>query len=466
MDPQTTAASGGNYVFQNVYRGLFRYNSQKGLVKEGASQCRRKAMSLVCELNPEHRWSNGERIKAADYVAAFRRLVAPTTKSPQVEMVLTLKNARAIWKGKMPPEKLGVEAVNENTLRFDFAEPDPEFEYKLINPALAPWPPTGILEREKSPEMLFSGPYKISEWKPGHYVHLVPNHGYKLPAAEARPELEAVFIDSDSTALRLYEAGKLAFLRRLPSGEIPRFRNSPEFLQVPLARVEYIGFGPDLTSRKSLREALSHALDFAGFQKLFDTRSPPGCPAIPVKFLDRVECISFDAKKARASLAKKRIPKLQFYYSSMGGDDMNRGAEWLQAQWKKNLNVSVELVSEEQLVFLNRLRTRPPPIFRKAIGLNRPTCLAALENFSQDNPENYLHFSDKKFEHLLQVLRVQKSAAAKKKACRKASEYLTSTARLIPMGEPYFTMLMKQKFQGWDINELNQLDLTDLVVRD
>lgn len=312
--------------------------------------------------------------------------------------------------------------------------------------------------------MLFSGPYKISAWKPGHWVKLSPNKEYKLPSEEKRPELEGLFLESDSTALRLYEAGKLDFLRRLPAGEIPRFKDSKEFLQVPLARVEYIGFGPELADYPGVRAALAHSIDFDGFKKLFDTRSPVGCPAVPAKFLDRTECLKFSPKRAKAEIAKyKTYPKLKFFYSAMGGEDLNRGAEWLQAQWKKNLGTRVDLVSEEQLVYLNHLRSKAPPIFRKAVALGRPTCLAALEHFSKDNPENYIKLKDEKFEKLLSSLRNSKTEAERKVACRKASEYLNSTARIIPMGEPVFTMLMKQKFKGWDINELNQLDLTNLV---
>ena len=34
LDPQTTAGNSGNYVFHNIYRGLFRYHSRRGLIKE------------------------------------------------------------------------------------------------------------------------------------------------------------------------------------------------------------------------------------------------------------------------------------------------------------------------------------------------------------------------------------------------------------------------------------------------
>src|SRR6185312_1673184 len=150
LDPRKTSANSGNYLFQNIYRGLYRYHGQRGLILEGAESCKRAKLQLLCKLNPKHRWSNGEPIVAEDYVRSFRRLANPELGSPQHELVLSLRNARRILAGEIKPEKLGVVAVDARTLRFEFAEEDPEFEYKLINVATTPWPKSGLPEREQA----------------------------------------------------------------------------------------------------------------------------------------------------------------------------------------------------------------------------------------------------------------------------------------------------------------------------
>jgi ABC-type oligopeptide transport system substrate-binding subunit len=225
-----------------------------------------------------------------------------------------------------------------------------------------------------------------------------------------------------------------------------------------------MGFGPQLTDHPHLREALSRALDYDGFLKLFDTKTSIGCPGVPSKFLDRVTCLKYSPEKARAALKlDKDTPKLEFNFSRAGGDDMARGAEWFQGQWKKNLNLTVELNAEEQAVYLRILKLNTPVIFRKGVGLDRPTCLAAMELFTKDHPENYIKLNDPEFDKLVKHLRDEKTEHGRKVACRKASEYLTSTHRILPLGEMFFTMLVNPKFTGWDLNELNHLDLTDLA---
>jgi ABC-type oligopeptide transport system substrate-binding subunit len=191
LDPQTSASASGNYLVHNIYRGLYRLDAFKGLVLEGAKSCRRKSRTLRCELLPR-KWSTGEAVTAMDYVRAFRRLADPDNKSPQSELLRTLKNWREVWSGKLAPEKLGVSAPAERVLLIEFANDDPEFEYKLSVSALSPYPPKGYPPREEAASLSVNGPYKIAEWKKGSWVRLVPNPEYK-DGNPKRPAVEALF---------------------------------------------------------------------------------------------------------------------------------------------------------------------------------------------------------------------------------------------------------------------------------
>jgi oligopeptide transport system substrate-binding protein len=356
---------------------------------------------------------------------------------------------------------LGIEALSDSKLEFVFSENDPEFEYKLIHPALSPLPPGGYLPPAKSAKQICSGPYRIAEWTRKSHVRLEPNAHY--PSAHRRPAVEAWFVDDDTTALRLYESDKLDFLRRLTATEIPRYKKSPQFHQIPMARFDYVGFGPELRDQGKLREALSEGIDFKSFLKIFDTQSPPGCPSLPARMLDRVHCQKPDFKKARTLLKELKKPiSLEFHFSQMGGDDIARQAEWFQGQWKDHLGLKIGLIPAEQGLYVRRLRADPPAVFRKGVSLDRPTCTAALEIFLKDNPENYLKLDDKKYERLVRETREAKTASLKKTACRRAVDYLMDRHLLIPLGEMYFTVLAKPRFAGWDLNELNQLDLSEL----
>src|SRR5262245_5937889 len=165
LDPQLSSSPMSNYLLANLYRGLLKYSDDKGLVGDGAKECRRQKGQVICELRAERKWSDGTPITAEDYVAAFRRLVNPETGSPQADVLFTVKNAKLIWRKEAPVTKLGVYADSPTTLRIELEGEDLEFEYRLIHPALSPLPPGGYGDRKNAAKQIVSGPYKIGEWK-------------------------------------------------------------------------------------------------------------------------------------------------------------------------------------------------------------------------------------------------------------------------------------------------------------
>lgn len=461
MDPQMTMSASGNYLFHALYRGLYRYHDVKGLIPDGARDCKRQGSTVVCALQPDGKWSNGSNITASDYVSAFRRLIDPGMASPQADILFTVKNGRAIWRKEKPASELGVVAEGDHVLKIELEEADPEFEYKLIHPALAPLPPGGYRKKEEALFQITSGPYVMAEWQSGGWIKLKNNINYYVK--KSRPMVQMFFVENDATALSMFETKKLSFLRRVAAGEIPRMRRKPGFKQYPVARFDYLGFGPQLENAPEMREALVKSVDFPGFKKLFDTMTPPGCPSLPARFMDRVKCQEFDPKKAQKLMASSpsATPK-EYKFSKMGGDDIARAAEWFQGQWKKNLGLKIEIKGEEQSVYLRELRIKPPAIFRKGVSMDRPTCLGAIEIFTKGHPENYIRLDDPEYDKLVTEVGLAKNESDRKVACRKAVEHLLATNRLIPLGEMYFTTMARPDFSGWSLNSLNQLDLTDL----
>src|SRR5262249_31372533 len=113
-------------------------------------------------------------------------------------------------------------------------------------------------------------------------------------------------------------------------------------------------------------------------------------------------------------------------------------------------------------MYIAKLKAAPPAAFRKGVGLDRPTCLAGLEVMSKDHPENYLRINDAKFESYLVKLRREANPNRARSLCTKAIRQLMDQHLFIPMGEMHFSMMVKPQFVGWEVNETNQLDLTDL----
>lgn len=462
LDPLKAHGSAGSYLYTNLFQGLYKINSESELVPMGAQDCTWKERELWCRLVRNKKWSNGDQVTAQHYLQAFRRLIDPKNKSPQAEALINLKNAEAIFAGKLKPENLGVKAPSRFELVFLFDRQDPEFLYKLSLPALAPVHSLPLPSRENAHLLPVNGPYKIANWEKGQKIVLIPNP--KFPDSEHRPEVEIFFIEDDSTALNLYESGRMNFLRRLVSDKIEDYKTRPDFHQFPVARFDYIGFGPKLKDQPELRKALALSLEYSQLRDMYKALGTPGCPSLPSRLQEKVHCHHFDREKAREIFKKTSFKdkRLTLAYSKMGGEDIQRGMEWAQFQWKKNLGLTLELRPQEQGYYLKQLQNHRFDLFRKGVGLDRPTCLAALEIFLPDHPENYLQLKDPEYQTLVQRLSQQSQPQAARKICSQAIELLINKAYLIPLGEIHFTMLARPDFKGWSVNEMNQLDLTHL----
>jgi oligopeptide transport system substrate-binding protein len=465
LDPATASGTSGSYLFQTLFRGLFRYNNHN-LIGDGAKRCHRLGLRLSCDLDSRFKWSDGTPVTSQDYVRAYRRLFDPDIKSVATELLLHLKNAHQIMKGEARLEDLGVSADGPLRLNFDFDSADPEFEYKLTHPALAPLHTLPIPDRSKAASLLVNGPYQIESWVKGQKIRLKPNPYFPKSGKDPLPTVEVYFVDDDSTALRMYESGRLSFLRRVGINDVEAYHDRKDFYQQPMARFDYIGFGPELKDEPALRKALSLALDYREMKRLLKTDGQPGCPALKPELFERYPCIRYqlsEAKKALSQVSAATLKKpLKIYFSKMGGDTHQTTFEWVQNQWLKNLGLKVELESQEQNVVTQTVKSGRAAIFRRGVGLDRPTCLAALDVFRTDGPENFIHFSNADFDKILDNWPLLKSDKARRHKCTQAAELLVRDYQMIPLGVVYFSYMAKPEFTGWSLNELNQLDLSQL----
>jgi oligopeptide transport system substrate-binding protein len=190
---------------------------------------------------------------------------------------------------------------------------------------------------------------------------------------------------------------------------------------------------------------------------------------LSLRLLDREHCIDFNLKKAKEAFGRVPIERqkkpLTLFFSQAGGDDLRRVGEWYQGQWKKNLGIEVRLESRESKTYLALLSEHPPEIFRKGFSLDRPSCEAAVEAFISGAPNNLIRQHSDKYDRGFEKLQAARTTADKKRHCGDLMEKLISNYRMIPQGRIHFSMLQNHRFEGWKINSLNQLDLTQLHLK-
>jgi len=177
LDPAHIRGSSGSYLFNNLYRGLYSYGNDK-LKPENIESCRwLSELKLSCTLKNKQ-WSNGEKIKAQDYIRTFRRLFNKNTKTYQTEHLLNIKNAKKILAGTAFPINLEVSSSKSNQIIFELVKPDSNFLNILASPSFSPTYSKNNYETNQTTATVTNGPYKVKKWIKGSYAVLTPNKYY------------------------------------------------------------------------------------------------------------------------------------------------------------------------------------------------------------------------------------------------------------------------------------------------
>lgn len=448
LDPSQQKGSGTMYLTNALHWPLFLSDIKTPFQPGVLNSCRWKTKKeLSCSLTKNIQWSNGQPIVAGDIKKTFEYFMDPKTQTQRKDLV---DNIRSI---KTPtPQSVHFELINE----------EPRFQERLTSPLLAPLYSLTIPKPEAGETLVTSGPYTIDKWELKHKVVLRPNAHFA--GHPARPFIEIYFIAEDTTALTLYQSGKLDFIRRLPTAFLKAYQNTPDLHLAPITRFDYLGFGPSLAQEPELRKILSRSLNYEEWKIILSARGRPGCFGIALDLIKSDPCIPFDETQVslwKEQLKTKALPKLEIYYSTLGGEDHKRSVEWLQSEWKKRLGITVTVQGLENSLFQKQILENPPSMFRYGVPLDHLSCANALKQLNR-NPNRPLPFKNDSFLRFAKQLAHQKPKQSEEALCTQALRTLIDESWLIPLGRIHFSLLAKPQWKGWRLTALNVLDLSRL----
>ena len=219
-------------------------------------------------------WSNGDPVTAQDFVYAWQRAVDPATASPYswfVELA-AIENASEIIAGEAEPDTLGVEAVDERTLKVTLTEPTPYFPDMTTHATLFPAHRATIEEHGADwtdPEnFVGNGAYVLEELVPNEYTRIVKSDSYWNAEDVILEEVTFHVVNEDNQALTRYLAGELDHLEPVPAGRFPELQDEypDQATVVPRLCSYYYALnqseqGPEALRDPRVRTALALAID-------------------------------------------------------------------------------------------------------------------------------------------------------------------------------------------------------------
>ena len=127
LDPQKARGFEAQSILRDLCEGLTTLDKKAGVAPGVARSWSASldGLTYTFALRREARWSNGDPVVAADFVAALRRLVDPATGSAYAQYIDVIANASDIVAGSKSVDTLGVAAPDDQTVIITLATPAP-----------------------------------------------------------------------------------------------------------------------------------------------------------------------------------------------------------------------------------------------------------------------------------------------------------------------------------------------------
>ena len=323
-----------------------------------------------------------------DEAAPGLRLVVPGDAAAREALPPALR-ARIEGQTLVPvrAEDIGVEALDAHTVRFHLARPVPFFPGVLSHQFFRVVPRQAI-ERwggtwTQPGHFVGSGPFRLDLWRPYDRISGVRNPMYWDAAAVRLDRLTFYAVEDQTTMMNLYKAGAVdaTYNHTVPAAWLDQMRGLADHMNAPENANEFYYFNTTVPPMDDVRvrRAFSLAVDRDGLAEFRKTVTPLTgfVPDGIFPGYENQKTESFNPLRARQLLAEagfrdasgaydpSRFPAntIEILYNT--SESNRQVSEFVQAQWKQHLGVTVRLRNEEFRTFLGT-RTR-----REYTGLAR-----------------------------------------------------------------------------------------------
>src|SRR5215207_7104205 len=113
LDPHKTSAVAEAHILRDLLEGLVVYNAKAEIVPGTAESwtISPDGRTYTFALRADARWSNGDPVRAADFVYSYQRIMSPDTGAKYANILYPILNAGRIHKGQAKADELGVKAL-------------------------------------------------------------------------------------------------------------------------------------------------------------------------------------------------------------------------------------------------------------------------------------------------------------------------------------------------------------------
>jgi oligopeptide transport system substrate-binding protein len=406
------------------------------------------------------------------------RLTLPADEKQRNALLASNPKLQAAVAGKefvkVAAEDIGVEAVDDYTLRISLSQSAPYFDGLLANQFFRLVPRKAVEQYGRhwtDPDhILTCGPFKLKSWKP--YAEIVVERDPMYWDA-ANVQLDEIYfypMNDNPTTMNLYKVGEVdsALNHVVPTMWLDVVRSKKDYMEGSEAAITYIYINvtkPPMNDVR-VRKAFNMAIDrnaWAASRKVVKPLTaftpegifknypqPRGDGFNPEKARQLLDEAGFPVtERGDGGFSCPKFPVDQVEYTFNTASANRSMAEFMQAQWKQNLGITVSLRSMETKTFFAARPALEYKGFALGIwGADYMDPFTFLNIFSTPTGDNSSGWWDKKYVDMLNEANRTLDKQKRYELLAKAEKYLLDVQPIIPIETLAVNFLKKPYVKG------------------
>lgn len=479
LDPHKATTVVEQRVLDELYEGLVVYDGE-GRLRPGVARSwdiGDAGRVYTFHLRADARWSDGSAVTAGDFVFALRRLMDPRTGARYASILYTLKNARAVNTGTMPPAQLGVRALDPLTLELTLEHPATYLLAQLTHFTALPLH-RASLERwgarsTRPGHLVGNGAFRLTDHLPNDRLVLEKNPFFHDAAGVALDGEIIMPMEDRSAGLRRFLAGEIDSYPDVPIDQIAfvRARLGARFKVAPNLGSYFWAFDtrhPPFDDAR-VRDALAMVIDrtflsgmiwggtmLPGFSFVPPGIAGYGAPSTVTWATESRFAREDQARRllAAAGYGPDRPLRLTFRFNQ---SENNRATAVAVADMWRVLDVETRFVVTDATTHFAFLASGAPyDIIRSSWWADFPDAANFLFLGESDNKGlNYAHFADPAFDALMRRADVEPDADRRSAVLHEAESLLVAKQPYLTLMTYQASNLVSPALAGWTTNILD-----------
>ncbi len=462
MDQHLTTDTLSGQLLSLVMEGLVRYGKDGGFIMGMAEKYDVSKDGLVYTFTMKKNvtWSNGDPVTAKDFEYGIKRALDPVNASEYAYILYDIKNAQEANEGKVGLDQVGVKA-DGNKFVITLKGPVPYFLSILCFPTALPGNEKFITAKgadyaSDAENLVYNGPYTISEWKHNDKLVLAKNPKYWDAKNRMLDTITGYMITDSGTGITMFLNKELDQVG-VPGPRIQELKDKGfpvmDFGDTSVWYLQINNTNPVLKNAK-IRKALGLAIDRASFVKnVIKNNSTPAMSFVaPLilgakkNFRDEVPNTYFkdnDPAGAKVLLAEgmKELGLTKLPSFSMICDDTDRAklfAASIQDMVSKNLGVEFLVDPMPFKARLQKVTDKDFQIVFYGWGADYNDPMTYLDLWTTDSGNNKGGYSSAAYDSLIAKAKAEPNPAKRMQMLVDAEKLLMADFPMVPI---YFRML-------------------------